>query len=276
MRQPISRYHVAYTLLVVTLCVYGFRGLPTHPWSYGDLDHITHARMAQSDPAHIVAHNVKEPTRIILNIYFFVAYKVFGENPAAFHAAKIALHILNSLLLAYVFFSLFKDQNLAALSGLLFATHGAHYEAIYHIASTGHLISGAFALSALLFTHFYQATRSKIYFLGSILAYSGGIFSWEGSMGVLIPLVYIWSQNQIAKKRNLLFPIALCLPIAVFFAIDHFAFGYMSYKSGYYAAGMGWHIPHTFLLFIGRLFINSHVTLFDGHPYRQWTFLESI
>lgn len=261
MTKTTTQYHIAYILLITLLCLYGFKGITTHPWSYDDLDHIKHAQIAQSDLLHIVAPNVKEPSRIVLNTYFFIAYKFFGHNPSAYHATKIAFHILNSLLLAYVFLSLFKDPKLAALSGLIFAIHGTHYEAIYHIAGTGYLLCTFFALLALLFTHQSLTRKSNAITIAAILSYGFAIFSYEGGIVILIPLLFIWLTST-KGKNTYHFPILLVCVAMTFFVIEKWGFGYINTKVAFYDVGIGWHIPHTFLLFIGRLFINSHITPF--------------
>ena len=261
MSKSTTRYYIAYMLLITLLCLYGFQGITTHPWSYDDLDHIKHAQIAQSNPLHIVAPNVKEPSRIVLNSYFFIVYKFFGQNPAHYHAAKIAFHILNSLLLAYLILSLFQAPKLAALSGLTFALHGTHYEAIYHIAGTGYLLCTFCSLVALWFTHQSATNKSKFATIAATLFFGFAIFSYEGGIVVLIPLLFLWWAIT-PNKSNYTLPILLSCMATTFFVIEKWGFGYINTKADFYAIGMGWHIPHTFMLFIGRIFLNSHITLF--------------
>lgn len=256
-----SPYHIGYILFIILLCAYAFKGFTTHPWSYDDLDHIKHAQLAQSNISHLIAAEVKEPARVVLNIYFYIAYNFFGQNPAAYHTIKIAFHILNSLLLTYVFLTLFKDTKLSALSGFLFAIHGTHYEAIYHIAGTGYLLCTCFALLAVLFTHHSLTNLNKFSTLAALLSYATSVFSYEGAIVIIVPLLYLWWTSASGKNnRSFYFPLALVCIVCSFLIIEKWGFNYINTKANFYHIGLGWHIPHTFFLFMGRIFINSHIT----------------
>lgn len=254
-----SYYHIAYILVIITLCIYGYHGFMSHPWSYDDLDHIKHAQIAQSDISHIISPTVKEPSRVVLNTYFFLAHEIFGTTPKAFHAMKIAFHTLNILLLTFVFLSLFKDTKLSVLSGLIFAIHGTHYEAIYHIAGTGYLLCTLFLLIALYSTHRACSSANKNFFVLAVGTYAAATFSYEGALVAIVPLLYIWWTSS---KRQFGYPIGLLSVVGLFWFVEKYAFGFINTKADFYELGIGWHIPHTFLLFIGRIFINCHFTPF--------------
>ena len=83
MQIPIpKRYCLIYIALISGICAVAYHGLSTHPWSYDDLHHLEHAKIAQQNISHIVSTQAKEPLRFVLNLNFYLAYKIFGDTPA--------------------------------------------------------------------------------------------------------------------------------------------------------------------------------------------------
>ena len=129
-----------YSAMIISVCAVGFRGLPGQPWTYDDLEHIEKARGAQGNIHRAFSGDAKEPARLLLNLYFYLAYKIFGEAPVGYHTVNIVLHILSSLLCARLLLVLFKNSEFALLGGFLFAINGAPYEAVYKVSAAGVLL----------------------------------------------------------------------------------------------------------------------------------------
>jgi hypothetical protein len=149
---PLFLHQWGYAVLIGCVCPIGYRGLIDQPWTYDDGEHLQAAKVAQHNPGSIFYANTREPTRVVLHLYFYWAYKVFGENPAGYHGVSIVVHILNSLLCARIFFALFRNSTLAYLSGFLFALNSTFYEAVYKVSAFGLLLGSTFSLLAVLST----------------------------------------------------------------------------------------------------------------------------
>lgn len=257
--------HILYALLIFSVCLLAHHRLPSHPWTYDDLDHIEAAQRAQSDWTEIFSPQTKEPTRWVLNIYFFFAYKIFGENPAGYHAVNIPLHAINALLCAYLILKLFKNPLFAGLSGFLFAIHCAPYEAIYKISATGILFGTSVAILSVLFTKYYLDTKRLSYAIGAGIAYGIAILSYESLISISALILYLWWTN---KSRKYILPSIVILPIVFFIFLDSTVYKTMDYKVSFNAFSIGWHVLSNFGFFISRLFFNAHFTPFgwDGPP----------
>lgn len=259
------RTTVIYVLLIFSVCLFAHHRLLSHPWTYDDLDHIAAAQRAQSDWTEIFSPQSKEPMRWALNIYFFLAYKIFGENPAGYHAINIPLHAINALLCAYLILKLFQNSLLAGLSGFLFAIHCAPYEAIYKISAAGLLFGTSAAILSVLFTKYHIDTKQPSYAIGAGCAYGIAILSYESLISICAPILYLWWTN---KPRKYLLPSVVILPIISFVLLESTVYKTMDYKASFNAFAIDWHVPLNFVFFISRLFLNAHFTPFgwDGPP----------
>lgn len=76
-------------------------------------------------------------------------YAVTGLSSPAFHVVNVGLHALFCVLLVYLLDVLLRDRSLAVVSGLLFATHPVHTEAVTGIVGRAEVLSALFLLGAL-------------------------------------------------------------------------------------------------------------------------------
>jgi hypothetical protein len=80
---------------------------------------------------------------------FALTHRLFGLLPVAFHAGNLALHCLNTLLLALVVWRLFGRGRLAALAAGVFAVHPLNAEAVGAVFARTDLLSTLGQLIAL-------------------------------------------------------------------------------------------------------------------------------
>ena len=257
------RYRLAYIVLISLVCAIGFRGLPGQPWSYDDFEHITKAQTAQDNFSHIFSADSKEPTRWVLHTYFYLAYKVLGEEPSGYHTFNIVFHIVNSLLCARLILALFRDRALAALSGFLFAINCTAYEAIYQISAAGILLGTAFALLSVLLLIAYLASERWRYAFGTAIAYAASILSYETLASVLVPLLFLWWKHREKwRHSDILLPALLLTVAGCFVLVDVAVYHTTSSKVTFNAIELGSHIPYNLAFFTGRLLTNSQFTPF--------------
>lgn len=95
-----------------------------------------------------------------LTIFSYALNKaVTGLSSPWFHAVNVLLHGAASALLVLLIDALFRDRRLALASGLLFATHPVHTEAVTGIVGRAEVLAALFLLAAL----YLHATREPLW-----------------------------------------------------------------------------------------------------------------
>lgn len=84
--------------------------------------------------------------------------QLFGMNPAGHHATNLAFHIVNALLVFFLFRRLTSDSVKSLVVAALFAVHPLHVESVAWIAERKDVLSAFFGLCAL---HAYTSFRAS-------------------------------------------------------------------------------------------------------------------
>ena len=96
--------------------------------------------------------------RPLLQTAYLLLFQAFGPAPAAFHAASVLLHAVNSALVVLVVRQVQRDsgagrqsgQRLSLIAGLIFAVHPVNVDAVAWIAGMDNLLYVCFGLLAFL------------------------------------------------------------------------------------------------------------------------------
>jgi hypothetical protein len=96
-------------------------------------------------------------------------YALTGEAPAAFHIVNILLHALVCLMLMKMVSLVFVDFRLVIISGLLFAIHPIHTEAVAGIVGRAEILAALFMLTSMVCYHHWRQ-KGEIKWLVLLLA----------------------------------------------------------------------------------------------------------
>jgi hypothetical protein len=134
------------------------------------------------------AHNYYRPLQFV---WYAICYRLFGDSPAAWHAASLLLHLAVVGAVFWCGMEVLQDRLTAALGALLFAIHPIHCEVIAWVAGVPEPLCALFAVSS--FAACLRARRE-----GSF-ATAWRVLSWILGLAALL------------SKET-----AFCLPILVF------------------------------------------------------------
>ncbi len=164
--------------------------------------------------------------RPLTSLSYWLDFKLWGLNPAAFHLTNILLQAINSILLLFIFLRLGLGSVPSFAGALLFSVFPPHFENVAWISGRTDLLSFLLAaLSALSFVAFLKKKRrtwlvlSAIFFLAGLLA-KENIF--------LLPclfLLVLWRTGTKAKDMlSVLYPFVVAA--ALWFFLRAMAFGH--------------------------------------------------
>jgi len=66
----------------------------------------------------------------VVTLSYIIDYRLWRLNVFGYHLTNPMFHLFNSILVYWLVLLLFKEKNLALLSGLIFAVHPVHTEAV--------------------------------------------------------------------------------------------------------------------------------------------------
>jgi tetratricopeptide (TPR) repeat protein len=133
-------------------------------------------------------------------VSYLGTYQLFGLSAPAFHLVNVVLNVLVTLMVYAVARRLFRRDDVALTTGLLFAVHPAHTEAVAWLASVPELLMCLFYLLA-----FYSYVRAGAagdaaarWRLASLVAFALALLSKE--MALTLPLLLVLQEHGVARS----------------------------------------------------------------------------
>jgi tetratricopeptide (TPR) repeat protein len=127
----------------------------------------------------------------------------FGLEPAGHHATSVALHALNAALLYALLVRYTGSWPAAAGAALLFALHPLRVESVAWVAERKDVLSGAFALGALLAWDAWARRGARAGYAGALALFALGLLAKP--MLVTLPLLLLaldyWPYGRLAPGR---------------------------------------------------------------------------
>lgn len=108
-----------------------------------------------------------------------IQYAISGESPAPFHMLNILLHALVCFVLMKMAWLLFTDYRLVILSGLLFALHPLHTEAVAGIVGRAEILAALFILTSMIGYHYWRQRGTTPWLVMLLLSTFAAITSKE-------------------------------------------------------------------------------------------------
>lgn len=184
--------------------------------------------------------------RPLIDAYFYVAWRVFGEEPVAYHVVNVALHGAIATLLAALVWQLTSSWLKGLLAALLFAVLPSYDIAVTWISSATELFATFFYLSMLVCFGAYLrggARRSWCYgaaagaLLLALLSKESAISAPAALAGLTAVLAPPRSARDVVARARELAPFfALTLAYFVFLYVQEYS---PSTEGGSYQ--FGWH-----------------------------------
>jgi tetratricopeptide (TPR) repeat protein len=166
--------------------------------------------------------------RPLTSFSYWLDFKTWGLNPAAFHLTNILLQTLNAVLLLLILAQIGLGPAAAFSGALLFSVFPTHFENVAWISGRTDLLSFFFAALSALFFLFYLERRRRLSLGLSALFFLAGLLSKENIL--FLPVVFlliVWLRRW-APKEFLGVSAAFLASVLVWIALRRIAFGAIS------------------------------------------------
>ncbi|MFH1571650.1 MAG: hypothetical protein ABIL09_26915 [Gemmatimonadota bacterium] len=182
-------------------------------WAFDDEDYIAAASRAQTDLGHLFSPDKPFAARPTVHLYFWVAYKLLGEDPRSYHVASVGLHCLNAVLLSFIVLRAAPGGLTASLAGALFVGAVNPYRAVYWVSGVSYLLAGTFALLCLLQIRSARSADPGLARWTSAAAYGLACGAHEAAALVVVLIApWLWTGSVRRLLRDLSpYLLILCL-----------------------------------------------------------------
>lgn len=132
-------------------------------------------------------------------------YQLSALDPFSYHMVNWILHILNTVLVAFLAFKLSSGNRwVGIITALFFGIHPMHVESVAWISERKDVLYTFFFLLALLYYHKYIGERNRKNYLIVLLCFSASLLSKPSAVTLpIILLLMDWYQGRSLREKGL-------------------------------------------------------------------------
>ena len=142
--------------------------------------------------------------RPLINITYFIDFRLWGMRPAGFRAVNLAFHLMTSMLLFLLVAKYYKGM-VPLITALFFGLHAVNTEVVSWITARNNVLVSFFSLASFYFYAFREPEKEKLYMAISLLFYTVALFCKEFAL-MLLPIFILYDMvirgDMLMKKRN--------------------------------------------------------------------------
>lgn len=154
--------------------------------------------------SHTTFESLAKYYRPIAVLSYSIDYFIWKLNPVGYHLTNLIIHIIVTLSVFFLIYTLTSRYLSAWLAAIIFAIHPIHIEVIPAIARRQETMATLFTLLAFLFFLKYLRSISHKMFLLSLSAFSYFLALGSKEAGILfLPLIFIYLMI-FAQEKNLI------------------------------------------------------------------------
>lgn len=137
---------------------------------------------------------------------YAIEYHFFGLNPYAYHMTNFVLHLLNCIILFYLFLLLTGNIHVSLIISIFFGIHPLHVESVAWIAERKDVLYSFFFLLTLLYYVLYRKSNINLYYYISLVLFFLSLLAKP--MGITLPLILFFFDytffNRNFKKNTVI------------------------------------------------------------------------
>jgi len=232
--RPVNQTALLVSLMAVVACVVvivHWPALSSQAISFDDHQYLLENQLVQNPSwasAYRILTEVTKPSSVegyyqplaMMSLMLDCAMGGRPDNLLPFHITSLCLHVINTLLVIALLYTLFGKVWPAAMAGLLFGVHPLTVEPIPWIGERKTLLAAFFALWCLIIYVRYTHKRSRGRFTGCAVMYVLSLMSKPTAilLPVLLLLLDFWPLRR-PIKRALIEKIPLFVIMVIFSGI---------------------------------------------------------
>ena len=157
-------------------------------------------------------------------VYLMGIYQIFGMNTVGLHLMNLILHILSTFFVFLLLKYITKDFVLALATGLVFAVHPIHVEAVAPIFNYMGLLASCFSLGAFFLFVKSEGFANRRLGIWSVVLFAFALFSKEEA--IVLPAIFVLYDFYFvskfsfeAFKKRMVWYLLYGIPIGIYLAL---------------------------------------------------------
>jgi len=130
--------------------------------------------------------------RPILKLSFMIDYSIWKQNVLGWHITNIVLHVINAILIFYIFSIILKNRIASFITGMLFCVHPLFTSAVTYISGRGDPLALFFMLISFLLFIKTRYVLSILFFIFAVLT---------KETAIILPLLLFAYDKVVEKKK---------------------------------------------------------------------------
>jgi tetratricopeptide (TPR) repeat protein len=138
--------------------------------------------------------------RPLINLTYFLDYKIWGMKAYGFRATNLILHLSACFMLYALLLRMTRHREACFWTALLFALHPVQTEAVSIIVSRNNILATLFILASLYGYLAWWHQRAPLGLAVSLIGFVGAVFSKEFGL-MALPIVFLY-HRFLSDERN--------------------------------------------------------------------------
>ena len=206
---------------------------------------------------------LRERYKPVFELYFWVGSLLTDSSPVAFHAASIAVHIVNGWLILALAGRLGMRPVFAFLTAMLFVVQPSYVAAVAWVGALAEALVVLFGCLGALALLRFRRTGGASWLAASVAAFTVALFTHESAV-VFLPIIFLvdrvahpgpWDWRQLARTYS---PF---VAVTAGFLILTFAINPAEYRTSEISYTFGPHIVRHVFEYIASIYVGER-TLF--------------
>jgi tetratricopeptide (TPR) repeat protein len=147
-------------------------------------------------------------------ITYAAEYGLWGLDPGGYHLTNIILHILTALGVYWLVSVLFRDRTVSLITGVLFAIHPVHTEAVSYVSGRADPLCAVFLLLAMVAYIRWPGAGGLVI---TLLAYALALLSRESAL--ILPVLLLLYHYAFRKRLQAGRFLPVCLLAAAYISL---------------------------------------------------------
>ena len=149
------------------------------------------------DPANLL--HLKARFKPVFEIYFWLGSAVFGRSTAGFHAASLAVHVVNGWLVLAIARRLGMRPVFALLTALLFVVQPAYVAAVAWVGAIAEALVVLFGCTSAYAVLRFRESGRRAWLAAAIASFTLALFAHESAV-VFLPIIFL--VDHVAAGRG--------------------------------------------------------------------------